>query len=282
MPHILPPVRPTAGKAAPTGRPSHAAAPAAATRPATTASQPFLALRAPAPVTLEAAAQRLGELSRRLEARGDRRAIFPAIYEMQVRAMARDLAVPGRYADPAWMSRMALDFAQRYFDAFDAYERGDRAAVPAAWLQAFDHARVARGPLVNELMLSMNAHINHDLPLSVAATGAEPRHAGDFKRFDAVLKANVDEVQALLETRFLRPGGSLAGGLDRVAGGLDEHLAGGLIANWRARAWRSAVAIEAGGEAAYGEVQRRSAWNARLLDAMGRLVPGALARRGLI
>jgi hypothetical protein len=241
----------------------------------------FLALREPAPQTLEAAVRQLGALSRRLAAQGDRRAIFPAIYEMQVRAMAQDLAVPGRYADPAWMTRMALDFAQRYFDAFDAYERGDRAAVPAAWLRAFDHARLARGPVVNELMLSMNAHINHDLPLSVAATGGEPRHRRDFERFNTCLKANVDHVQTLL-AGHLRPKGSLAGALDQLAGPLDEWLAGGMIASWRATAWRNAMAIARTGEAGYAPVVDRATWNARLIDTVGGWVPASWVRRGLI
>jgi hypothetical protein len=241
----------------------------------------FLALRAPAPVTLEAAATQLGALSRRLAAQGDRRAIFPAIYEMQVRAMARDLAVPDRYADPAWMTRMSLDFAQRYFDAFDAYEQGDRAAVPAAWLRAFDHAREARGPVVNELMLSMNAHINHDLPLSIAAAGGGPGNRRDFERFNACLKANVDGVQALLEGH-LRPKGSLAGGIDRLAGPLDEWVAGGMIVAWRATAWRHAMAITRDGQAGYGPVVDRATWNARVIDSAGRLVPASWVRRGLI
>ncbi|MEB3223150.1 MAG: DUF5995 family protein [Candidatus Sericytochromatia bacterium] len=241
----------------------------------------FLALREPPPATLEAAIGQLGALSRRLAAQGDRRAIFPAIYEMQVRAMAADLAVPGRYADPAWMTRMALDFAQRYFDAFDAYEQGDRAAVPEAWLRAFDHARQARGPVTNELMLSMNAHINHDLALSVAATGGEPSHRKDFERFNACLKANVDGVQALLEGH-LRPRGSIAGTLDKLAGPLDEWLAGRMIAAWRATAWRHAMAIAQRGEPAYAPVVRRATWNARVIDAVGQAVPASWVKRGLI
>ncbi|MEB3330552.1 MAG: DUF5995 family protein [Candidatus Sericytochromatia bacterium] len=257
--------------------------PVGARAPGPLASKPpaFLGLRAPAPATLEEVASQLGGLSRRLAARGDRRAIFPAIYEMQVRAMAADLAVPGRYADAAWMTRLSLDFAQRYFDAFDAYEQGDQAAVPAAWLRAFDHARDARGPVVNELMLSMNAHINHDLALSVAAMGGGPRHHRDFERFNGCLQANVEGVQALL-AGHLRPEGSLAGALDRLAGPLDEWLAGEMIASWRATAWRHAMAIAREGEAAYAPVVARATWNARVIDTLGQAVPASWVRRGLI
>lgn len=249
-------------------------------RPDGEAALAFLRNREAAPPTLEAAAQRLEALARRLEARGDRRAVFTAVYAMQVRDMAQELAVPGRYADPAWMTRLSLDFAQRYFEVFVAYERGNWQHVPAAWRRAFDHARQGRGPLVNDLLLPMNVHVNHDLALSAAACGADERHRADFLRFNEVMIRNVDRVQDLLYTRFLSLRGSLVGGLDAALGPLDEWAAGRVIASWRGGAWRSAQALRRDGQAAYAPIAARAARNARAIDGLGRLVPRTLIQQG--
>lgn len=241
-----------------------------------------LTLQGRAPATLAQAAERLEKMAHELSARGDRRGLFASVYAVQVRAMEQELAVPGRYTNPDWMRRMSLDFAQRYFDAFEAYERGDRAAVPTSWQRAFDHAQKAQGPAVNDLMLSMNAHINHDLPLSVAATQGKGPQKADFLRFNDALKASVDDVQTLFTTQHLKTADSVAAKLDRAVGPLDEWGTGQLIAAWRSRAWRNAQALQGEGTGAYAAITRRADWNARFITMLGALVPQSWVKRGLI
>ncbi|MEB3198624.1 MAG: DUF5995 family protein [Candidatus Sericytochromatia bacterium] len=242
----------------------------------------WLELKAPPAITLRAAAEKAEHLAQALAAKGDHRAIFPAVYAMQMRDMIQELRVPGRYHDPDWMEALSLDFAQRYFDTFEAYERGDRQAVPHSWLVALDHGRARSAPIVNNLLLSMNAHINHDLPLSVAAAGMDPIHHVDFKRFNEALKLNVERVQALLSSQYLNPKFNLADRVDRLFGPLDEWVAGGMIENWRARAWLNAAGLSNRGREAYGVVTQRADWNADVIHRLGRLVPASWARRGLI
>ena len=77
-------------------------------------------LRGLAPArTLDEGLARLSALSERFEATGDRRAVFADTYLIQIKAFAEDVAQPGRYAHPAWMTGMTLDFLQRYLDAVD-------------------------------------------------------------------------------------------------------------------------------------------------------------------
>lgn len=254
----------------------------AAQIPAASAKPDWLALQQTAPTSLSQAAARLDTMARTLNARGDRRAIFATIYAVQVRSMDRELAQPGRYQDPEWMRKMSLDFAQRYFDAFDAYERGERKAVPACWLTAFDHARAAEGPAVNDLLLSMNAHINHDLPLSVAANGAETSHHADFTLFNQALKASIDEVQSLLVENFMKSPDSITQALDNAFGGLDEWGTGIMIQQWRRRAWKNAQNLRTQGRNAYPAVTQTADWNARVITTVGRLVPGRWVKHGLI
>jgi hypothetical protein len=180
------------------------------------------------------------------------------------------------------MQRMTLDFLQRYLDALAAYDRGDLASVPQAWRIAFDHAAAGKGPVVGDLLLAMNAHINHDLPLAVAATGPSPSVQADYRRFNDVLAAHIDEVQALICSRYLKPskGEPLAARGDRWLGGADEALVAGTIRRWREAAWANGVAVVTQGQAAYGAIQRRSASRASMIALGAGLVPSFLAKRG--
>jgi hypothetical protein len=238
----------------------------------------WLATRQPPPPTLAAAAGRLADLAARLEARGDHRAAFAATYAMQVHDMAIEVSEPGRYRDPAWMTRLALDFAQRYLDAFAAHEAGDRAAVPAGWRLALDRARAGDGPLMGDVLLAMNVHITHDLAVSAAAVGPTPDHRADFMRFNETMRRNVERVQALLEARFLRPGGSLVGALDAALGPVDEWVAGQAISRLRERAWDDAVRLRQEGPAAQARLDERAAKVGRVLDWLGQRLPAAWIR----
>ncbi|MFN3430202.1 MAG: DUF5995 family protein [Candidatus Sericytochromatia bacterium] len=269
--------RPTAIHARPL--PRRGAQPAAPTPAARPVLDAWLASR-PAATVGEGLA-RLGTLARRLESAGDRRAVFASTYFMQIQAFADELKTPGRYQNPAWMEKMVLDFLQRYLDAFDAYERQDFARVPAAWKAAFDRAVEGNGPVVGDLLLAMNAHINHDLPLTLAATGATKAHRADYMRFNDVLCNNIDGVQDLVSERFLKPG-NLASRGDRLAGPLDESATGLTIRRWRDAAWTHGQEVITHGKAAYPAILRRAGWRATAIGSGVDALPTFLAKRGLL
>jgi hypothetical protein len=179
------------------------------------------------------------------------------------------------------MKKMVLDFLQRYLDAFDAYERKDLAKVPAPWKAAFDRAVAGNGPVVGDLLLAMNAHINHDLPLTLAATGATQANRADYLRFNEVLFANIDGVQNLVAERFLKPGNLAARG-DRLAGSLDESATQLTIGRWRNAAWTHGQEVIAQGKAAYPAILRRAGWRATAIGSGLDVLPNFLAKRGLL
>jgi hypothetical protein len=256
-----------------------AAQPAAPKPAAQPVQDTWLAARPAA--TLSEGLARLGTLATRLESAGDRRAVFASTYHMQIQAFADELKTPGRYQNQAWMEKMVLDFLQRYLDAFDAYERKDVAKVPAPWKAAFDRAVAGNGPVVGDLLLAMNAHINHDLPLTLAATGATQANQADYLRFNEVLFANIDGVQNLVAERFLKPGNLAARG-DRLAGPLDESATQLTIGRWRNAAWTHGQDVIAQGKAAYPAILRRAGWRATAIGSGLDVLPNFLAKRGLL
>lgn len=255
-------------------RPTAAPARQAASTPA---PAPWLATRQAPAKTMDEGIARLAAVEARMKAKGDRRVVFVSTYLIQLRAFAAEVKAPGHYANPAWMTRMVLDFVQRYLDALNAYDQGDMARVPAAWKRAFDRAAAGNGPVLGDLLLAMNAHINHDLPLSVAATGPSPSVLADYRRFNDVLEANINAVQDLVTRDFLK-GDSLAAKGDRWLGGLDEALTNQTIRMWREAAWKNGVALATRGQSAYADVQKRANFGAGAIAGATRLVPGFLVK----
>jgi hypothetical protein len=80
---------------------------------------------------------------------------------LMTREMQRRMAT-GFFADPVWMERVLVGFAQYYFEAVAAYDGGQE--CPPAWHPAFDQAASRRGFVLQDALLGINAHINSDLP----------------------------------------------------------------------------------------------------------------------
>ena len=115
----------------------------------------------------------------------------------------------GFYADPAFMTRLDVNFANLYFDA--VAKAGDPEAVPEAWRPLFER----RGnPGIEEIQFAlagMNAHINHDLPIAMVDTcddlatapDVDPHHA-DYEKVDQLLDAAETAIRRMFEDRCER------------------------------------------------------------------------------
>ncbi|HSL59757.1 MAG TPA: DUF5995 family protein [Acidimicrobiales bacterium] len=176
---------------------------------------------------------------------GDHRAVFLDCYTRMTRAMGRELAAGG-FDDPVWVEALLDRFAVYYFDALDAWERGDP-STPAPWVIAHETAVRREASPAQLLLAGVNAHINYDLMLTMVdllepecATGvaAEIRHH-DYDRVNDVIAATADEVQDLVVARY-QP---WLAGVDVAMGRIDEWLAVRLLSSWRADVWRHAVRL---------------------------------------
>lgn len=170
------------------------------------------------------------------------------------------------FADPDWVSRLDVVFANRYFAAVDALSDPPE-AQPTAWRPLLARREEAGIEPIQFALAGMNVHINHDLPLAVVATCAEfgtaptdGSHRADYQRIDALLDAAEQGVRESFEPVDIRQA--------------DRHVAAvtNLICNWslneaRDIAWDTALALWA--------VRDHQVATELLIGALGRLVATA-------
>jgi uncharacterized protein DUF5995 len=168
--------------------------------------------------------------------RGDGVACFARLYREVTEGVQAELAA-ARFADPAFLERLDVAFAQLFFDACDAR------AAPPAWVPLFA-ARSQKGIAPIQFALAgMNAHINRDLPLALVSVRTDldessPQHA-DFERVDVLLA----HVEARVKASYLT---GWAAALDRVlhrVHRLDDVLAMWDVSRARDAAWTNAQAL---------------------------------------
>jgi hypothetical protein len=184
---------------------------------------------------------RLGDLETRLRAAGDRRAVFLTIYT-RMTARVRTAIDDGRFADPTWMRRYTVTFADYYRRAFHAFERGALVSVPDPWRVTFGTAVQGSALVAQDALLGINAHITYDLALTLRDVGIDPERASkhaDHRRIDDVLAGLVDAQQAALAELYA-PG---VADVDASLGRLDERLSLVSMTEGRAWAWRVATVL---------------------------------------
>ncbi|SEQ71255.1 DUF5995 family protein [Microlunatus flavus] len=190
--------------------------------------------------------ERLGSLP----PRAAHRATFLGVYARVTDAVA-DAVAAGHFEDPAWVSEWDEVFADLFLRAHDADLAGGE--VPRPWRLAFG-ADPAMHPL-GHLLLAMNAHINFDLPQSVAAVVSDDDFADpgllqardrDHQRIDEVLFARVRAEDADL--------GWKTRGVDRVLAPANRWASRRFLRESREKVWHNTAALQrarAGGGAAY-------------------------------
>ncbi|HEX9968856.1 MAG TPA: DUF5995 family protein, partial [Acidimicrobiales bacterium] len=208
---------------------------------------------------------------------------FPALYSRVTTRIADGIAA-GRFEDGPRMERLAATFASYYVRAFRR-----EIPRPRCWQASWDVCGDRSLLIVQHLLLGINAHVNHDLPLAVV----DVAHAqGDLASVRADFLA-VNHVLAEAYTDVLRD-------LDRVSRWTNEvaALGGGRMFNFslrvaRDQAWAAAgrlFPLDAEGAAAYkAELDRlvsvlaylvtRPAFPLRLVVPLGRLLEERDARK---
>jgi hypothetical protein len=176
------------------------------------------------------------------QATGDRRALFAEAYEAMTTAMTQGVSAGG-FADDAWVARLVDRFADYYFDAVDAFDH--EGPCPRVWVDAFDCSRRDDLTQLQVVLLGINAHINHDLPLALADvlddwdTLDEATRAGrlsDHERVNLVIKQSTDFVQDMVINRTAK----LLALADRLLGPIDEAVFNHIVADWREHGWEEA------------------------------------------
>jgi hypothetical protein len=184
---------------------------------------------------------RLSRLEHQLREESDRRAIFLMIYTRMTREVRRGIE-RGRFANPDWMRRYVLTFADYYRRAFLAFETGAMGAVPDPWRIAFGTAISGEGLVLQDALLGINAHINYDLALTLDDVGIDPNRDEkytDHRTIDQILARLVDTQQEVLAEYYA----SGIDEIDAISGQMDERLSMFSIEEGREQAWRIAVVM---------------------------------------
>ncbi|HZB94624.1 MAG TPA: DUF5995 family protein [Herpetosiphonaceae bacterium] len=210
---------------------------------------------------------RMETLVERLELAGDARCVFLRCYAMMTARMLQTLDEGGFY-DTTWVRTLLDHFENYYFAALDAYECG-AASVPAVWKRTHALAGEATPVLVN-LLLGINAHINYDLALAIADllapawSGLSPaqRHLRyeDHVLVNQVIARTIDEVQQVIAERYAH----LLGWGDAFCGPVDEWITAQCIGAWRDDVWEHVLRLVAAGSADERETIRQEIETAAL------------------
>lgn len=142
------------------------------------------------------------------------------------------------FDDGERMEQLDTIFAQRFFDAYDAYYHSADGPVTQSWKHAFDSAKSGSFIIMQHLLLGINAHINLDLGIAAAETmkgkDIELIHK-DYDRVNAILASLVDDVTSNLSRVSL-----FFGPMIKLARGHDEMLVSFSIKVARDGAWEFA------------------------------------------
>jgi hypothetical protein len=215
----------------------------------------------PRPQDIKAVIARLHQIRDDLARRGDVRVVWATTYLLQTENTLVALQGPNDYEDPAFIRRLSTRFAQYFFDAYDAYERGDMAHVSEPWRRVFDLAKDENELTMETLLLSIDVHINYDLPRALADIGAQPgANQRDFERYNKLFQDNMASAKGQIiksYSRKLGPVNLLELG-DKLLFWLDTPLAIRWIAFIRGRAWDRAMKLEQGDKGTFPAMRRNT------------------------
>jgi hypothetical protein len=214
--------------------------------------------------TVDGVFDRLRDLERRLREAGDRRAVFLTVYTRMTAAVHAAIDA-GRFADPDWMRRYTVTFADYYRRAFRDFERGNLDAVPDPWIVAFAAAVEGSALVAQDAFLGINAHINYDLALTLRDVEIDPdrpRKRADHRSINDVLAGLIDAQQVALADLYA-PG---LADVDATLGRFDEALALFSMTEGRAWAWRVATVLT---DVRWGLARRYARWLLRVTATGG-------------
>jgi hypothetical protein len=237
---------------------------------------------------VRAIAARLEQDVVRYERARDSRAVFAYGYSLLTRALASALSTD-RFEDPDWVAMVAETFAERYFQASEAYDHG--LAPPTPWLEVLDAICKQRSSALEDLVFPMTVHIVHDLPLTLVDLGLTAAD-GTSRVFDHhlvndVLERTIDTIQESVARRY-EP---FVGWLDRLGADLDEIATNYGLRVSRGVAWYNAnrlldpasrgdalAAIKRSPLVLVEQVRRPPIWSLRLLFCLTRSIAARFRR----
>lgn len=165
---------------------------------------------------------------------------WTVIYLRVTESAARLARTSGTVSDPAWITRLAGNFAALWFKADEAWRAGRQADVTPSWRAVYQAVAAKQVNALGNLVMSMNAHISGDLPVALAAVKADAAHHDDFVRANQLFEQNFESGLSEVAQRFDPTAGTI------VIPGIGETQAiVAAIAAWREEAFANAQRLQA-------------------------------------
>jgi hypothetical protein len=175
----------------------------------------------------------------RLYARCDHNALFALTY-IRVTEAIRKAILRGFYQEPRFLAHEDRVFARMYFVSTDNWRTGRRQYVPPAWREALDAGRDRSVNGTGNLLMSMNAHVNRDMPFLLDALGLRMPDGSsrkpDHDRGNRVLAPLYDDVLHEMDARF----DDSISNYDVPGLLVDDTTLFQILQGWREGVWRHA------------------------------------------
>jgi hypothetical protein len=185
-------------------------------------------------ISPEEASRNLGAFAAALEAREDRRSLFPHIYALTVGSTAARLA-HGDFENPKWVRALVINYANIYRRTIWRELTGQCARLPLAWQLDFSYNQRAKHWAPDlDVVYGISVHISHDLVEALFVTPTNfrsPSIERDFFRISQTLSDTMPAIWAV----FTRYGDSM--GLPPT---IEKAVMNAWIARLRQRAWNDA------------------------------------------
>ena len=139
---------------------------------------------------------------------GDGLKWFNWLYFQVTRAVEARVA-SGGFTDAPYLAELDVQFAQLYFNALAGSL--SNASVPECWQTLFTRRNQTALARIQFALAGINAHINHDLPIALVATGRlmnlPPAHDTaqyqDYTSLNSTLDGLIEEAKQTMHVRLL-------------------------------------------------------------------------------
>ena len=123
---------------------------------------------------------------------------FAVLYRRMTIAVQQGI-INGSFENAERMAQLDVNFANRYFEAWQAYS--DKQPCTSAWTKVFDTCNAKSLIILQHLLLGINTHINLDLAIAAAKTSPGKTIfdlQNDFDKINVVIAAVMQTIQGNL------------------------------------------------------------------------------------
>jgi hypothetical protein len=137
----------------------------------------------------------------------DRRHLFVKVY-LKITTNIDNLILQGVVRERLWLEEAMISFAEEYRKALLNYELKNDSLLPEPWRFDFDQSKNHKLGLSTQLLLSLNSHILHDLPIvlerGASSLGELSRFEEDYFELNTMFKNIIPELFNIVykESRF--------------------------------------------------------------------------------